>query len=423
MVICTVYLKATNDFHILDIKAGDKTRYTLLLQFPKTRNVPEFRTMDANTKSWVRCFENELSNCKRLYWPRKGRRSCENQSWPRFGPKVGGGASHAGQPRCLTVRTLVVDRGLSPLPLTSMFPSVQQIEEVLESLEDIVYASLSAATPDLPRVRETFDRLWDDVSRFGPNLPDIHVRVPGLGDFHVPPPPPPPPPPKGMVEKLIDWCQENPWTVLGVGVGAGLLVGYGSHKYRVHRRQRVRHISTTSIPRERRQVVGAYLISLSALRAKSYYHQVVLGGDRPIGLPLILDLEKRGYIVIASVEDSATVESIEAKTHGYVRALVLEPTNVRPSIFRSTSTHRTPPSPTPFRSSFARSRPVSPISSQSTLPETHMYPPPLNPTFYLLSLSSLSLPHLSPLLSLWNTSHSSQPTSRTLHPPTLSPFK
>ena len=62
---------------------------------------------------------------------------------------------------------------------------------------------------------------------------------------------------------------------------------------------------------------------------------VVLGGDRPIGLPLILDLEKKGYIVITSVESSVAVESIESKTHGYVRALVLEPTNVRPSIFKS----------------------------------------------------------------------------------------
>ena len=220
-----------------------------------------------------------------------------------------------------------------------MFPSIQRIEEVLESLEDVVYASLSAATPDIPGVRETFDRLWDDVSRFGPNLPDIHVRVPSLGDFHVPPPPPPPPPPRTLVEKSIDWCQENPLTVLGVGLGVGLLVGYGSHKYRVHRRQRgARHISTASVPRERRQVVGRCLITLlSPLQAKGCYHPVVLGGDRPTGLPLILDLEKKGYIVITSVESSVAVESVESKTHGYVRALVLEPTNVRPSISRSSS--------------------------------------------------------------------------------------
>jgi len=170
-----------------------------------------------------------------------------------------------------------------PRPQTPMFPSIQQIEDVLESLEDIVYVSLSAATPDLPGVRETFNRLWDDVSRFGPNLPDIHVRVPSLGDFHVPPPPPPPPPPKSIVEKSIDWCQENPWAVLGLGLGAGLLVGYGSHKYRVYRRQRgVRHISTVSVPRERRQVVGAYSIPLlSAPSAKVVIAQSFSGEIGP----------------------------------------------------------------------------------------------------------------------------------------------
>lgn len=144
-----------------------------------------------------------------------------------------------------------------------MFPSIQQIEDVLESLEDIVYVSLSAATPDLPGVRETFNRLWDDVSRFGPNLPDIHARVSSLGDFHVPPSPPPPPP-KTIAEKLIDWCQQNPWTVLGIGLGTGLLVGYGSHKYRVHRRQRSRQISAASVLRERRQVIGPCLVSFSS---------------------------------------------------------------------------------------------------------------------------------------------------------------
>jgi len=162
-----------------------------------------------------------------------------------------------------------------------MFPSTQRIEEVLESLEETVYASLSAATPDLPGLQETFNRLWDDVSRFGPNLPDIHV--PSLGDFHVPPPPPPPPPPKTVVERSIDWCQENPWTILGAGLGAGLLIGYGSHKYRVYRRQRgARHISTTSVPRERRQVVGACLASLfSAYRLRTVIVQSFLGGIGP----------------------------------------------------------------------------------------------------------------------------------------------
>lgn len=79
--------------------------------------------------------------------------------------------------------------------------------------------------------------------------------------------------------------------------------------------------------------------SSSTLPPKNCYRPVVLGGDRPIGLPLILDLEKKGYIVITSVESSAAVESIESKAHGYVRALVLETTNVRYPVLQSFSTH------------------------------------------------------------------------------------
>jgi hypothetical protein len=55
---------------------------------------------------------------------------------------------------------------------------------------------------------------------------------------------------------------------------------------------------------------------------------VVLGGDKPLALPLILDLEKKGYIVVASVSTSHAVDELESKTHGYVRGLVLDPVDV-----------------------------------------------------------------------------------------------
>lgn len=55
---------------------------------------------------------------------------------------------------------------------------------------------------------------------------------------------------------------------------------------------------------------------------------VVLGGDHPLGLPLIIELEQKGYIVITSVSTPEAVSSIESKGHGYVRALVLDPNEV-----------------------------------------------------------------------------------------------
>jgi hypothetical protein len=56
---------------------------------------------------------------------------------------------------------------------------------------------------------------------------------------------------------------------------------------------------------------------------------VVLGGDTPLALPLILDLEKKGYIVIASVSKANFGDDLERRCKGYVRALVLDPNEVR----------------------------------------------------------------------------------------------
>ena len=59
---------------------------------------------------------------------------------------------------------------------------------------------------------------------------------------------------------------------------------------------------------------------------------MVLGGDSPLGLPLILDLERQGYIVITSVSGPDAVDEIERHAHGYVRAIVLDPCEVNNSL-------------------------------------------------------------------------------------------
>ena len=55
---------------------------------------------------------------------------------------------------------------------------------------------------------------------------------------------------------------------------------------------------------------------------------VVLGGDTPYALPAILELEKKGYIVIASVSNSAAIDLLESQCKGYVKAHVLDPFEV-----------------------------------------------------------------------------------------------
>ncbi|EKM82586.1 hypothetical protein AGABI1DRAFT_52867 [Agaricus bisporus var. burnettii JB137-S8] len=185
-----------------------------------------------------------------------------------------------------------------------------RIEEYLASCEDYFFSSLSAVAHGLPDVHEVADRLWIDISRYGPGLPTFpEVRIPSLGDFQVPPPPPPPPSPAPIrwLEKSTEWITDHPWMTTGIAasiVGTGLFVRYNHPRSR-RDQQRLRAQQTKST--DRRQVV------------------VVLGADSPFGLPLILDLEKKGYIVIASVATPEDVEPLERQTQGYVKALVLDP--------------------------------------------------------------------------------------------------
>lgn len=51
----------------------------------------------------------------------------------------------------------------------------------------------------------------------------------------------------------------------------------------------------------------------------------------PLAQPLIMNLEKSGYIVIASVATPQAGDALERMCSGYVRALVLDPEEVRPA--------------------------------------------------------------------------------------------
>ncbi|PFH54259.1 hypothetical protein AMATHDRAFT_53151 [Amanita thiersii Skay4041] len=190
--------------------------------------------------------------------------------------------------------------------------TVEKIEEYLESLEEYFFSSVSTVTAGFPDVHEAVNRLWVDISRYGPGLPAFpEVHLPALGDFQIPPPPPPPPPPHSStwLDKPFDWVTRHPWKISGlvIGVvGTGLLfVGY-SRSY-TSRRRGLGPSTTKVQTHDRRQVV------------------VVLGGDTLYALPLIVALEKRGYIIIASVSTPEACTVLESKCQGYVRALVLDP--------------------------------------------------------------------------------------------------
>jgi hypothetical protein len=205
-------------------------------------------------------------------------------------------------------------------------PLSEDIHEYLESIEDYIYVSYSSARAEMPNINEALNRLWADVSRFGPPIPEI--RLPVLIEVPPPPPPPLPSPQSSILDNVTDWAAENPWKAssLGVGVvGMGLLVGYNAYRAKTQARLHKRCHTTTH---ERRQVVG--MVRLLILGDSSHdLSSVVLGGDNPVALPLILALEKKGFIIIASVATPEAVDELERAGKGYVKALVLDPFEVR----------------------------------------------------------------------------------------------
>lgn len=132
---------------------------------------------------------------------------------------------------------------------------MDQVTEYFHTVEQYVVATVSTASPELPNVREALNKLWDDVSRFGPPLSEIKNKIPVLGDFELPPPPPPPPP-RVWYDRATHWANDHRWVVAGTGVGlvgAGLLVGYVSTQANRNANMNRVRASTSN---ERRQVVG-----------------------------------------------------------------------------------------------------------------------------------------------------------------------
>ncbi|KAJ7221046.1 hypothetical protein B0H12DRAFT_1151998 [Mycena haematopus] len=221
--------------------------------------------------------------------------------------------------------------------------------EHLEEYLDDMFQSLE----NIPR---TISQVWQDITRYGPPMPSFpEVHLGGLGDFEIPPPPPPPPPSTTWVQESTDWIQNNPRQTAGIIAGGILgtgIISYGPVYMRIWRARRLKEKAN-----ERRQVV------------------VVLGGDTPLALPLILDLERKGYIVIASVSTPGFGENLERRCKGYVRALVLDPNEPSTvTIFlRSLS------------SALSRRFPITTTGDPFVAPSAHPY---IHSVISLLSLAS-----------------------------------
>lgn len=77
------------------------------------------------------------------------------------------------------------------------------------------------------------------------------------------------------------------------------------------------------------QLVIGLLLTRPCIYSLHLSTLVVLGGDTLVGPSLVHALEKRGYVVIASVATPQAVDQLEKKSKGNVKALVLNPKEVR----------------------------------------------------------------------------------------------
>ncbi|KAJ3723706.1 hypothetical protein C8R42DRAFT_467375 [Lentinula raphanica] len=87
--------------------------------------------------------------------------------------------------------------------------------------------------------------------------------------------------------------------------------------------------------------------------------------DTPYGLPLILTLEQKEFIVITSVSSPESLEPLEKHCHGWVRALVTDP-NLLPSDLSVQQLLRSLAS-TAIRTSLSANTHVSSLPSHSSL--------------------------------------------------------
>ncbi|GAA5878475.1 hypothetical protein JCM3774_006413 [Rhodotorula dairenensis] len=194
---------------------------------------------------------------------------------------------------------------------------------------------------DLPaHVAQSWDALVQKLTNNGTlNVPNPRDWLPEQLQpaLPAPPPPPPPPPPshastaavRAYLAKLAAHARLHPWICASVAVG---LSGTASYLYAPDATRRtlleplINHLVPLALlpdpnNRPNRLVPGHHGVP-GEIRKEAV---VVLGADSPHGREIALDLERRGFVVVATVADPAGVDALERTSRGWLKVLVLDP--------------------------------------------------------------------------------------------------
>ncbi|MBZ6370383.1 MAG: DUF1776 domain-containing protein [Microbacterium hominis] len=202
---------------------------------------------------------------------------------------------------------------------------------------------------DLPQhVAHSLDSLLDKLTNNG-TLPVPNPRdwLPEQLQPAAPAPAPLPTPPaplsstallshlRAYLSRLASHSREHPWIYASVAVG---LSGGASYYWAPHATLRtLEPLSNLLVPlavlpdpkdRPHRLLPAQHRVA-GEVRKEAV---VVLGAESPHGREIALDLERRGFVVVATVADPADVDSLERTSRGWLKVLVLDPKEVSISI-------------------------------------------------------------------------------------------
>ncbi|GAA5843732.1 hypothetical protein JCM9279_000125 [Rhodotorula babjevae] len=197
--------------------------------------------------------------------------------------------------------------------------------------DTLVPASLDNLHELPAHVHATWTDLVDKLT-LRQGVPDPRNWLPDAVLPHQPPPPPPPPPPpagpSSWPRALAAHAAHHPWTytlaALGLSTGTAYAL-YPLETTRFFTPLLVGLVPRTLLPDPKHRPLRLVPTEHGVAHEVRKECVVVLGADSPHGRDLALDLERRGFVVVATVADPREVDVLEKLSRGWLKALVLDP--------------------------------------------------------------------------------------------------
>lgn len=230
-------------------------------------------------------------------------------------------------------------------------PTKEEIEELFDRI-DRVLGEMASSTWDA--LNESGPALADSVSSAYARLTQNGTLSLSLPDFDAlwansasaldslagqagltsapPPPPPPPPEPTGVLVsvKRTVWsvagsARRHPWITL---IGCFSATTAASYFFCP--------ALFSQLTKPARPYLPTKLLppALARRPLKTGDHRreavLVLGADTPLGREVALELSRKGFVVIATVRQPSSIDSLERTAGGFLKALVLDPSDSSP---------------------------------------------------------------------------------------------